>query len=125
MKVTGIRNALLFFTAGLVAWVLTVWLPHRGLHRLSGLLGRPENLPPVTRKIYDIDMALYSHRYILLIILVLLSIGYYFFYNWAARKRESRMLLHNVAVVGMAVVVYGFLLYCVAGLRIAIGGLTQ
>ena len=123
MKVAGVRNALILLFFGLVAWVLLVWLPYRQLDSLSLQLGSPENIPPVTRKVFYIDKAINTWRYFILIIFLFLCFGYYFFYNWAAANRESRMVFHNVTIIGLAIIVYGFLLYCVAGLHIAVEGL--
>ena len=98
MKAAGLRNALLFFVGGLIAWGLLIWLPHRELGRLSGYLGRPENLPPISQNVYSI--------------------------HWAARGPRGRMLFHNIALLVVLLVLYGFLIYNVVGVRVAMRGIA-
>jgi hypothetical protein len=122
MKVAGIRNAILLFFGGLIAWGLIVWLPHRELLHLVESLGRPENLPPLTNKIYSLNMTIYSLRYLFLILYALGCVGYYFFYLWARKGTDGRMILHNVVVAAFIIAVYAFLIYNVFGVRAAMKG---
>jgi hypothetical protein len=124
MKPAGIRNALMLFIGGLIAWGLLIWLPHRELGRLSGALGRPENLPPVSRKVYMLDLAISQHRYLILVLFIVACVAYYFFYTWAAAEPKGRMVLHNVVVGGVLVIIYAFMIYSIVALRVAIGGLS-
>ncbi len=124
MKAAGLRNALLLFVGGLIAWGLLVWLPHRELGRISGYLGRPENLPPVSRNAFAIHEAVYPARWGILSLFCLLCFGYYFFYRWAAAKPRPRLLLHNLLLFIFLLGLYGFLIYNVVGLRVALRGIT-
>ena len=124
MKLAGLRNALLFFVGGLITWGLLIWLPRRELGRLSGYLGRPENLPPTSRTVFGIHEAIYPNRWLILALFVILSIGYYYFYIWAAKGPRWRMLLHNIALFIILAMLYGFLIYNVVGIRVALRGIA-
>ncbi len=124
MKVSGIRNALLLFFGGLVAWGLIVWLPHREFVQLTESLGRPENLPPLTHKVFLLNKEIYSMRYVELVLYAAACTGYYFFYLWAKKGTDSRMVLHNVVVVAVIIAMYALLIYSVFGMRAAMRGVA-
>ena len=123
MKPAGLRNALLFFVGGLITWGLLIWLPHRELGHISGYLGRPENLPTVSRGVYGIQQAIYSARWYILVLFPFVCIAYYFFYNWASTKDGRRMLIHNIALFVLILAVYGLLIYTMVGVRVALRGI--
>ena len=124
MKLAALLNALLFFIGGLVTWVLLVWLPHRELERVTGYLGRPENLPPLSRKVYDMQQAIFSARWFILAFFAIACVAYYYFYRWAAAKRKYRMLLHNIVIFLIFIALYGLLIYNIVGVRVALRGIT-
>ena len=124
MKAVGLRNALFVFAGGLITWGLLVWLPHRELLRLSDYLGRPDNLPPVTRNVYGLQHGIYSYRYGILAIFIIACFGYYHFYNWVSEKRKPRMLIHNLTLFAAFLGLYGLLIYTIVGLRVATRGIT-
>jgi type II secretory pathway component PulF len=124
MKQAGLRNALLFFTGGLITWGLLVWLPHRELHSLTNFLGRPENLPPLSKRVYEMHQSIYAARWYFIVFFPIVCIAYYFFYNWASALRRPRMLIHNIFLFLVVAVLYGLLIYNMVGIRVALRGIS-
>jgi type II secretory pathway component PulF len=124
MKPAALLNAILFLVGGLITWALIVWLPHRELERVSGYLGRPENLPPLSKRVYEMQQAIFSARWLILIFFAVACVAYYFFYNWASAKRRYRMLLHNIIIFLIFIALYGLLIYNMVGVRVALRGIV-
>ena len=124
MKAAGLRNALIFLLGGLISWALLVWLPHKELSALKIYLGRTENLPPITEKLYHLNEWIFGHRYSILFLFLFSAGGYYFFWSWADAKKSRRMIIHNILILVLLLLVYGLLIFSMLGIRVALRGIT-